>query len=152
MLGSNDLKVCFHASPRQIAADAGTLIRIIRDFLLEKQGSAPQIILVSPPELGEDIQKSPFYGGSDGFDEESVAKSKEFARYYRQIADRYGCAFVDAARYARASEEDQLHLTAAGHAALSEAIYDAVLKLEKTPENAETIMRRIKGQNFPGLP
>lgn len=149
MLGSNDLKICFHASPQQIAEDAGTLIRIIQEFLLEKQGSVPQIILVSPPALGEDIQESPFYGGSDGFDEESLAKSREFAKYYRQVADRCGCAFVDAARYVRASREDQLHLTAAGHAALAQVMCDAVLNLKKTPENAETIMRRVKGQDAP---
>ncbi|MDO5131934.1 MAG: SGNH/GDSL hydrolase family protein [Eubacteriales bacterium] len=149
MLGSNDLKICFQASPREIAEDAGTLIRIIQEFLLEKQGSAPQIILVSPPALGEEIRKSPFYGGDDGFDEESLAKSKEFPGYYRRISDRYGCAFVDAARFVRASAEDQLHLTAEGHAVLSEVLCDAVLKLEQPPENAETIMRRTRGQDVP---
>lgn len=145
MLGSNDLKTCFHASPQQIAEDAGSLVRTIQEFLMEKQGSAPQIILVSPPAIGEDIQRSPFYGGDDGYDEESLEKSKAFPPYYRQTAEKYGCAFVDAARYVTASPEDQLHLTAAGHAALSEALCDAVLQLKLPVEDADTVMRRFKG-------
>lgn len=148
MLGSNDLKICFHASPSEIAEGAGVLIRVIQEFLMEKQGSVPQIILVSPPALGEDISSSPFYGGEDGFDEESLTKSKEFPEYYRRIADRYGCAFVDAARFVCASAEDQLHLTAGGHAALAEALYDGVLGLKEPAEDAETVMRRQKKPAF----
>ena len=38
MLGSNDLKDTFHASPQEISNGAGTLIEVIQTFTKEKQG------------------------------------------------------------------------------------------------------------------
>ena len=55
MLGSNDLKEVFHATPEDIASGAETLVKEIIDFTEIKQGFVPEIILVSPPEIGEDI-------------------------------------------------------------------------------------------------
>ena len=55
MLGSNDLKETFHASPEQIAEGAGVLVETIQTFTREKQGFEPKIVLVCPPEIGEGI-------------------------------------------------------------------------------------------------
>ena len=137
MLGSNDLKTCFNASPYEIAESIGTLILTIQRFLLEKQGNAPQIILVSPPALGENIRTSPFYGGHNGFDEVSLAKSRELSKYYKLISDRYGCTFVNAAQFVRVSSEDQLHLNKDGHVVLSEVLYETVKHLKMPGEDAE---------------
>ena len=38
MLGSNDLKEVFHASPEDIANGAAELVKVIREFTQEKQG------------------------------------------------------------------------------------------------------------------
>ena len=144
MLGSNDLKTCFHVSPSEIAEGVGTLIVITQRFLLEKQGRAPHIILVSPPTLGENIQTSPFFGGENGFDEESLAKSKELSKYYKRISDKYGCTFLNASQYVCVSPEDQIHLSKEGHAALAEALYETVLNLKMPDIDAETIMNSWK--------
>ncbi len=119
MLGSNDLKESFHASPAQIADGAGTLVGVIQDFLKEKQGFEPQIILVSPPEIGEGIRQSAFYGA---FYEGAVARSREFPHWYRQVAEKYGCTFFNAAAYIAPSAEDSLHLTPEGHKRLAEEL------------------------------
>lgn len=123
MLGSNDLKETFHASAADIAGGAELLVRTIKEFTEVKQGFVPEIILVSPPEIGLGIKESPFYGA---FLENAIARSKEFPRYYREVAERQGCVFVNAAEAVRPSVIDSLHLDPEGHEALAERLIDCV--------------------------
>ena len=123
MLGSNDLKEVFHATPAQIADGAGTLVDTILQFTKEKQGFAPQIILVSPPEIGEDIRHSAFYGS---FYENAIDRSKQFPAEYERIAKKYGCTFFNAAAYINPSKEDSLHLDPEGHRILAEKLCEVV--------------------------
>lgn len=126
MLGSNDLKETFHASAQQIAEGAATLVEVIQDFTAEKQGFVPYIILVSPPEIGEGICRSPFYGS---FSEEAVGRSREFPQWYRMVAQRHRCIFFDAAKHIQPSQEDSLHLPPEGHAKLAEELAKVVREL-----------------------
>lgn len=125
MLGSNDLKATFRLTAPEIAAGAGKLVEVIRTFTQEKQGFVPKIILVSPPEVGEGIGASPFYGA---FDEGAVAVSKQFPAYYREVAEKMGCIFLNAAEYVRPSDVDSLHLTPEGHRVLAEQLYAVVMR------------------------
>ena len=126
MLGSNDLKETFHASAEQIADGAESLVDVIRTFTREKQGFEPQIILVSPPEIGEGIRTSAFYGA---FYENAIGRSREFPQWYRRVAKKHGCIFLNAAQYIRASEEDSLHLAADAHRKLAEELCKVVKSL-----------------------
>ena len=119
MLGSNDLKQTFHLTAEQIANNAGVLVDVIKEFTAEKQGFVPEIILVSPPEIGAGIKKSPFYGA---FSEASIEESRKFAKYYKEVADSKGCIFFNAAQYIYPSETDSLHLTSEGHRVLAEEL------------------------------
>lgn len=123
MLGSNDLKETFHLSAREIAEGAERLVDVIRGFTAEKQGFVPDIILVSPPEIGENIRTSPFYGA---FYERAVGESKQFSKWYREAADRKGCIFFDAAEYVHPSDTDSLHLTPDGHRVLAEKLCEVI--------------------------
>ena len=123
MLGSNDLKETFHASPKEIAEGAGVLVETIRNFTMEKQGFIPGIVLISPPEIGEGIADSPFYGS---FYENAIARSKEFPRYYKEVANRYGCIFVNAAEYIQPSILDSVHLDPEAHRRLAEVVADVI--------------------------
>ncbi len=123
MLGSNDLKEVFHASAKEIAEGAGVLVDVIQTFTKEKQGFIPEIILVSPPELGAGIAKSPF---GVSFQEDAVARSKEFPEQYRRIAEQKGCIFLNAAEYIRSSEADCLHLMPQAHAILAEKLAELI--------------------------
>ena len=120
MLGSNDLKEVFCATPEEIADGAGTLVRVIQEFTEAKQGFVPKIILVSPPEIGEGIRNSAFYGS---FLENAVGRSREFPKWYRKTAEKYGCIFFDAAKYIKPSAKDSLHLSAEAHRELAEQLY-----------------------------
>lgn len=128
MLGSNDLKENFHADAEKIAYGAGELVKVIQTFTEEKQGYTAKIILVSPPELGENIRTSPFYGS---FTEEAVGRSREFPKWYRQVAEELNCVFFNAAEYIRPSEEDSLHLTPDAHARLAEELCKVVREVGK---------------------
>ena len=123
MLGSNDLKDTFHASAMDIAAGAGVLIKDIIDFTEVKQGYVPNIILVAPPEIGEGIAASPFYGR---FYEDAIERSKEFPKFYKKIAEKYGCIFVDAASHIKPSAIDSLHISPEGHRKLAEVFYEVI--------------------------
>lgn len=128
MLGSNDLKETFHLTAREIADGAGTLVDVIRSFTVEKQGFVPTIILVSPPEIGTGIRRSPFFGA---FGENAVAESGKFPECYQRVADRKGCVFFDAAKYVSPSEFDSLHLTPEGHRVLAEELCKVIRCEEK---------------------
>ena len=134
MLGSNDLKDFFHASVEDIAAGVETLLKDIVEFTENKQEFVPKIILVSPPEIGEGIKDSPFYGS---FKEDAIERSKEFPEHYKKVADANGCIFVDAASYIKPSEVDSLHLTPEAHKKLAEVFYKEIMDIPYTNEDLD---------------
>ena len=95
----------------------------ICDFAAEKQKFCPKIILMSPPEIGENISKLTF---GDHFDDSAITRSKEFPACYKAVADRNGCIFLDAAQAAKPSEEDALHLMPEEHKSLAESVYACI--------------------------
>ena len=124
MLGTNDLKEWFHASAAMIAEGASQLVDVIKDFTKIKQGFVPRIILMAPPEIGEKIKDSPFYGN---FREDAISRSREFSKLYEKVAKEKGCVFVNAAEYAKASDEDSVHLTPLGHKNLADVLAFIIL-------------------------
>ena len=80
-------------------------------------------IPVSPPEIGEGITHSPFFGH---FQLDAVDRSREFPKYYEKVARDKGCTFVNAAEQAKASEEDSLHLSPEGHKALANMLFGTI--------------------------
>lgn len=131
MLGTNDLKDTFRTDASDAATGVEKLIQVIKPFTIEKQGYVPDIVLVSPPQIGEGIRTSDFYGA---FLEDSVEKSKHFREFYRPVAERNGCVFFDAAEYVKPSEEDSLHLTPEGHAVIAEKLAEIVRGLTDSGE------------------
>ena len=128
MLGSNDLKTCFHATADQITAGIARVIDEIVTFGHTKQNYVPEILLVSPPHVGEKVAETGS-GFSEKFDETAVTRSKELAAKYQRIAQIKNCYFFDAATVAKASDIDCLHLSPEGHSDLAEGIFEWVKKL-----------------------
>ena len=125
MLGTNDLKTYFGASAEAIARGAEILVKEAKEFMTEKCGRAPAIILVSPIELGEGVTDGPF--GYE-FDRNSVLNSRRLASLYKDAADRQNVFYLNAADYAKASPDDCVHMEAEEHKKLAEALYEAVTK------------------------
>ena len=123
MLGSNDLKKFFANGAGQAADGAGELVDEILEFLEDKQGYRPQILLVSPIEIGSAVKKSFFKGQ---FDAAAMERSKEFPEEYARVASEKGVRFFNAAEYAKASDIDGLHMDPENHKKLAEAFYHVI--------------------------
>lgn len=129
MLGGNDLKETFHASAEEIAGGVEKLVEVIQSFTEEKQGFVPEMILVSPPEVGDGIEKSAF---NFAFTKSAIGRSKEFPKYYKQVAERKGCVFFNAAEYVEPSELDSLHLMPEKHEVLAKELYKVINEVMKS--------------------
>jgi len=128
MLGSNDLKRTFNATAKDSANGIEKMLKTIIEFTELKQGFAPRIVLVAPPHIGEGIADSPF---SSSFEIRAIDESRRFAGEYKKVADRCGCAFVDASEYTEPSAIDSLHLMPESHARLAGALAETVEKIVK---------------------
>ncbi|NMM99509.1 Lipolytic enzyme, G-D-S-L family [Bifidobacterium sp. DSM 109958] len=117
-LGTNDLKEIFNASPRTVAAAAEFVCQTIERYPYGGCGPAPKILLVSPIHIKPGIENSPYVG----FAADAAPRSRELARYYREVAERNGYLFFDASEVAEASDVDKLHMEAASHARYAEAV------------------------------
>ena len=114
MLGTNDCKTVFRASPEQIGCGLEQcLIRFEQLIPPEK------ILVVSPLLLGKDVWKSE---KDPAFDKQSVRTCAALKDIYRKIAERRGCAFLAASDHAEACHVDEEHLNAEGHEHLAAAI------------------------------
>ena len=127
MLGTNDLKEVFEATAEDVAQGIETLVDIIQGFSMEKQGFAPKVVLVSPPEIEEGVCMSAF---SSSFGLRAAQESQKLAGYYREIAQKKGCLFLNAARHIRPSAEDYVHLGPEGHAMLAQVLFALIEKKE----------------------
>ena len=126
MLGSNDMKTIFNASPDDISAGLNEIVQKAEKVMDMKQGYVPKILIVSPPEITSDVLTGPFCGS---FDQAAVDKSRRLSEYFKRVADKHGCGFLDAKQYIKPSVTDGLHLDEAGHRGLAEVIAKAVLSL-----------------------
>ncbi|MBE5882334.1 MAG: acylhydrolase [Lachnospiraceae bacterium] len=123
MLGTNDLKELFGATAQEVAQGAESLIKVIKSFTKEKQGYIPEILLISPPEIGEKVCESAF---RTSFGMRAVKESGKLAAYYKEVADNYGCVFFNAAQHITASEEDHVHLSPEAHSMLADILYTLI--------------------------
>lgn len=120
MLGTNDCKVKYNASPQIIGNGITKLIKQIRDF-----DSEIKILLVSPIVLEHGIGEEAF---DQEFNETSVVTSRKLKEVYKDIALIEKCLFLAASDYAIPSIQDKEHLNKKGHTALAEAIFQTFLK------------------------
>lgn len=121
MLGTNDIKRRYALSSQDIANGMARLLSTVETVLRFEQETLPRMMLVSPIHIGPRIAESKV--NFEMFDfEHGIEKSKELAPLFREVAKRYGSAFLDAAAVAEPSEADSVHLSVEGHFALGEAI------------------------------
>ena len=126
MLGTNDTKIQLGQTAFSISKCIGQLIAKAQNPMYGSDGRPPEILVVSPIKIGDRIGESCF---GDCFDERSVRIAKELAPRYREMAELYGCHYMDAAQAAEPSPIDQLHMDEAGHAMLAHAFYKRVKEI-----------------------
>lgn len=118
MLGTNDMKHRFAALPCDIANGAAELVRLVQTYPYGPAYRVPQVLLISPILLGEDIEHSIY----TGFSQDAYETSKQLAPWFQKKAEECGCLYLDAAQIARPSERDQLHMEAEDHDRLAQHI------------------------------
>ena len=128
MLGTNDTKDRFYASPACIGIGMARLVKKALDT--ECWGpNKPNVLVIAPPHIGEGMLTSPV---AATMGEKCVDKSRELARYYKEQCDLLGCHFLDAQELGcEFNQVDYMHLTRKGHAALAEALAKKIPELVK---------------------
>ena len=113
MLGTNDLKPKFDRSAQDIAQAIDHLLELI-------QTVTKKIILVSPPHIREDRLKpdTNFRGAG--------AKSHQLAGFFKEVAEKRGCGFVDIAAYVQPGDADGVHLESEMHPIVAEVLYKKI--------------------------
>jgi lysophospholipase L1-like esterase len=115
MLGTNDLKHRFAASPVDISDSIEVLVNAIRRSEAGRGGSEPKVLVVSPPPIQEvDWMGELFLGGA--------SKSRKLATKLKDVARRCDAAFLDAGAMVESSTVDGIHLDDDAHRALGMAL------------------------------
>lgn len=116
MLGTNDLKIKFHQSAKEIAISMEQILIKITEL------SDAKILLVAPIRAREIKQYRDAFSGA-------TQKSQDLAEELRMLANLHNIAFTDAGAVAQASDDDGIHMTADQHEKLAASIFSKTRKL-----------------------
>lgn len=122
MLGTNDCKTEYGASPDKIGEGIKLCLRQIEQFVPPKN-----ILLVSPIHLGNDVWKPE---KDPEFDKDSIEKAKKLKTVYSRIAKERGTSFLAASDYASPNPADNEHMDEDGHKKLAAAVFEKLLEME----------------------
>jgi len=114
-LGTNDLKAKFGATSYDIGRGIAVLLSIVRTSGAGPDGSAPKVLLISPPVIGNLTEFAEMFTGA-------AQKSRGLSAQYRSVAAEFGCEFLDAGEVVRSSDVDGIHLNAEEHRQLGVAV------------------------------
>ena len=122
MLGTNDLKARFSATPADIASALQVLLEEIKRCNAGPDGTTPKLIVMAPAPIEEvGLIGEIFAGGA--------AKSRQLAARYRQVAEAQGAAFVAAGEVIQVSPVDGVHFGADQHRRLGEHLVGVVRRV-----------------------
>ncbi len=126
MLGTNDTKTYLDRTPFEIGLGAGELINIVHELpgWNWTEYETPQVLLISPPPLGETIGEE-----AAAIFEGSREKSLALPEVYAGIAAVAGEHFFDAGTVIETDGIDGIHFTAAANKTLGEAVAGEVNKI-----------------------
>lgn len=125
MLGTNDLKIEFNRSAKEIAQTTKGLVELIQSKTAKYNGTPAEVLLVSPILVEENAPRHKEWY-SDHYDTASAEKSRQLASELELVAQATGCKFADAAQVARAGE-DGIHFDEASHLALGKLLADKIM-------------------------
>lgn len=122
MLGTNDTKACFGATPEMITAGIAGLLNIAQSVEMQTRHGGFKVLLICPPPVEEvGCLAGVFFGGR--------ARALALAPLYQALAAALGVGFLDAGRVLAVSPVDGVHYDEAGHAALGHAVAASVAVL-----------------------
>ena len=101
------------------------LLDIIASSTAGSKAKAPPVLLLAPAPLGKLTELAGMFEGGP-------EKSRALAPLFTDLARERGCPFFDAGSVARCSDTDGVHLDAASHRSLGEAVAREVKRLLRT--------------------
>lgn len=116
MLGTNDLKARFGQPASEVAMGIGCLIHDIRELAPGPRGRAPEIMVVSPPPMLDDIKEW------EQIFKNAQPKSRELALQFEIIADSLEVHFFDAGTVCACDPLDGFHINREAHQSLGVAL------------------------------
>ena len=127
MLGTNDVKTMYSASPHAISAGMERLVRICKNTcsLPYTSSADAKILIIAPVRLHADLHGKDWYD----FTAESYEKSEKLPACYQAVEERNGCAFLDASALISAGDIDGIHLNVEGHTALANLLKSTIDQL-----------------------
>jgi lysophospholipase L1-like esterase len=122
MLGTNDLKTHYHCP----VADIGNAIALLSKMILRSDAGlangAPQLLIVSPPAVGDLSQMPELASRLEQGREKSLALPAQYAAHAKLL----GVPFFNAQTVTEPCKEDGLHLDADSHLRLGTALAEVV--------------------------
>ncbi len=119
MLGTNDVKTRFAATPEAVVAGIAGLLDIALSPEMQIRHDDFKVLLICPPPVEEvGPIAGEFFGGA--------ARSRALAPLYCALARARGVGFLDAGTIIRVSPMDGIHYDAATHRTLGLAVAKAV--------------------------
>lgn len=122
MLGTNDCKERFSATPKNIADGMKRLVLKARQA--DAWRAEPRILIVAPAPIEAPCEQSPV-AGEMGI---CVERSKGLAGEFRLCAELLQCDFLDAAPYVTMNAIDYMHLDAESHDRLAHKLAELIRK------------------------
>lgn len=124
MLGTNDSKERFSATPQNIADGVRRLVKLAKS--LDVWLSKPKIIIITPPPLEKGCEIAIFAGEMGRCSE----KSYKLAKLYEAHAKEEGCYYLNAGDFCNMNDIDYMHLNAESHMKLAEKICEIIKKAD----------------------
>lgn len=118
MLGTNDLKNVFGVSPAEIAVGAKILAQTILTSDAGLSAKPPRLLLLCPPTIGE-LSHLP---DLEAKLTNAQARSQQLPKHYEAVAAALGCAYLNTQEIVTPSPVDGIHLDAAAHQKLGQAV------------------------------
>lgn len=116
MLGTNDLKARFQQPASEVAMGIGCLVHDIRELAPGPRGHVPEILVVSPPPILDDIK------AWEGIFKDAPQKSRELALQFEIMADSLEVHFFDAGLVVASDPLDGFHINRDAHEKLGVAL------------------------------
>jgi lysophospholipase L1-like esterase len=122
-LGTNDCKKFFNADEKIITKALQQLASLIKTHPYGEGYPIPQVLVVSPIHIGDEIERSPFVS----FNSNAVITSKQLAPFIQSMAEENEFLYFDASSVAGPSSIDQLHMDRESHQAIGEGLASLIL-------------------------
>ena len=122
MLGTNDTKTRFGATPERIAAGIAGLLDIAMSLEMQERHGGFRILVICPPPV---LEQGPIRSEFTGAREMSL----KLPGLYATLAAARGAEFLDAGAVIEVSSVDGIHFEAEAHRSLGAAVAEAVVRL-----------------------